>query len=233
MGYNSDFYNVSNDTEQWIRLTDGCYRNCWNCYAPIEKKVYDLPKIERNKVRFLDMNFIYAHNNPINLIKSLRDIKVNNKIVRYTFLCGLDFTLFSYELLRVMKSSRIGRFNNKGNFINGLTIAWDRKYKEVDKFELAIDMIVKAGYMKRNIQVFMLCNGKISFKECVNKLKILKKHRIQIADCWYDNQKRGSVIPKYWTNEECKVFGKLCRSHNIAIIQNMYDSMDCLYEEPA
>ena len=49
--YHSEFYNKCNDTEQWIRITDGCFRNCWNCYCPTEKKVYDLPEVIRNKVR--------------------------------------------------------------------------------------------------------------------------------------------------------------------------------------
>lgn len=217
------------ETEQWIRLTDGCYRNCWNCYAPQEKKCYDLPEIQRNKVRFLDMNFLYAHNNPIGLLNVLSKLKVNNKVVRYAFLCGLDFTLLTPEIVEACKKARIGRFNNKGNFINGFTIAWDRGFNEVNQFKDAISIITKAGYLNRNIACFMLCNGKVSYYECLNKLKVLKNMRVQIQDCWYNNQKRGSIKPIHWTDEECKSFGKLCRSHNIAIIQNQYDSMDVLY----
>jgi len=228
MKYNSEFYNKCDDKEQWIRITDGCYRNCWNCYAPVDKKVYALPKIERNIVRFLDMNFLYAHNNPIQFIDNLSKIKVNNRVVRYTFLCGLDFTLLTREFLVSCKKARVGRFNNKGNFINGLTIAWDRGYDELDLFNKAIDMIVDSGYKRSNIQVFMLCNGKVPYGECVKKLKILKEKRVQIADCWYDNQKRGEISPCYWSKEECLSFGKLCRAHNIAVIQNMYDSIDIL-----
>ncbi len=228
--YHSDFYNKCNSTEQWIRITDGCFRNCWNCYCPTEKKVYDLPEIIRNKVRFLDMNFLYAHPNPLKFIEDLPK-KVNGKVVRYTFLCGLDFTLFKKEIVDAMKKARIGRFNNKGNFINGISFAWDRNIKEKPLFLEAIKMLVEAGYLRRNIQILMLCNGKISFEECLEKLKILKQERIQIADCWYDNQKRGSIKSIYWTEEQCKTFGRLCRSQNIAVIQNQYDSMDILYEK--
>jgi len=227
--YKRDFYNKMDKEEQWIRLTDGCYRDCWNCYCPKDKLSYDLPKIERNKVRFLDMNFLYAHNNPQELLKQLPKIKVNNKVVRYTFLCGLDFTLLTPEIVELCKKARVGRFNNKGNFINGLTIAWDRSFDEYPYFIKSIKMMEKAGYLNRNIACFMLCNGKVSFKECIKKLKLMKLMRVQIQDCWYDNQKRGSIKPIHWTNDECKVFGKLCRSHNIAIIQNQYDSMDVLY----
>ena len=231
MKYNREFYNKTDDQEQWIRLSDGCYRNCWNCYCPKDKLSYDLPEIKRNKVRFLDMNFLYAHKDFIGVLKKLAKIKINGKVVRYTFLCGLDFTLLTSEIVDLCKKARVGRFNNKGNFINGLTIAWDRDLDEKELFVEAIKTIEEGGYLKRNIAVFMLTNGKISYKKCETKIKVLKDMRVQIQDCWFDNQKRGSIKPIYWTDIECKMFGKLCRAHNIAIIQNMYEALDILYGE--
>jgi hypothetical protein len=229
--YHREFHNRLNETEQWIRLSDGCFRSCWNCYCPKDKLSYDLPVIERNKVRFLDMNFLYAHNDPKGILTQLAKIKVNNKVVRYTFLCGLDFNLLTPEIIRLCKKARVGRFNNKGNWINGLTIAWDRGINEKDQIERVIIEMDISGYDRRNIACFMLCNGKISYSECLEKLKVLKELRVQIQDCWYDKQQRGSIKPIYWTDLECKNFGKLCRSHNIAIIQNQYDSMELLYKE--
>ena len=38
--YHSEFKNDLNDTEQHIRLSDGCFRDCWNCYAPTKKIWY-------------------------------------------------------------------------------------------------------------------------------------------------------------------------------------------------
>lgn len=227
--YHSEFYNKMDDREQWIRLSDGCFRSCWNCYAPKQKLSYDLPLIERRKVRFLDMNFLYAHSDPKGILEKLASIKVNRKVVHYTFLCGLDFTLLNDEIIKLCKKARIGRFNNKGNFINGLNIAWDRGINEKERLISSINSMIKAGYSRQGITCFMLCNGKVSFSECLQKLKVLKELRVQIQDCWYDNQKRGSIVPVYWTADECQVFGKLCRSHNIAVIQNQYDSMDLLY----
>ena len=226
--YHDEFYNVIKGDEQWIRLTDGCFRSCWNCYTPKEIKCYDLPKIERNKVRFLDQNFIYAHNNPLELIRSLPQ-KINGRVIRYTFLAGLDFTLFNCKLMEAMKKTRVGRFNNKGNYINGLSIAWDRSYKEKDQIDQAIEMMLGAGYSKRGIQVRMLCNGKITYKECLDKLKFLYSKRIMIDDCWFDNQKRGSIKPIYWTKEECKMFGDSCRANNMAVMQNQHKGLDRIY----
>jgi len=227
--YHDEFYNVCRDDEQWIRLTDGCYRNCWNCYCPKEKKCYKTPEIIRNKIVFLDMNFLYAHNNPLEEIKKLGRIKVNKKVVYYDFYCGLDFTLLTKELAEELKKARFGRFNNKRRYCNGLRIAWDRGLKEQHIFKIMINMLKTVGY--KQIQIFMLVNGKISFNECVEKLKILKELRIEIADCWYNNQKRGSIKAIYWKQWECDLFGKLCRSHNVAIKQKQYEAMDFLYNK--
>lgn len=185
--YHDEFYSVVRDEEHWIRLTDGCFRSCWNCYTPKEIKVYDLPEIQANKVRFLDQNFLHAHPAPLKLITSLPK-KLNGRVIRYMFYSGLDFTLFNQELLNAMKNSRVGRFNNKGNYINGLSIAWDRGIGEQEQISKAIDMIIKAGYSRRGIQVRMLCNGKIGFNECMEKLAILFKEKIMIDDCWFNNQ---------------------------------------------
>jgi len=225
--YHREFYNKLNETEQWIRLSDGCFRNCWNCYCPTDKLYYEVPEIKRNKVVILDMNFLYAHINPIETIELLGRIKVNKRVVYYDFQCGLDFTIITKEIIYALKKSRFGRFNNKRNYANGLRIAWDRSVAEKDKFIQAINWMKEAGY--KRIQIFMLVNGKVTFDECVEKLKILKDLRIEIGDCWYDNQRRGSVEPVYWTHDECVLFGKLCRSHNVAITQRQYEAMDYLY----
>lgn len=228
VNYHDEFYSVSRDGEHWIRLTDGCFRQCWNCYTPKEVKVYDLPVIRANKVRFLDQNFLYAHPNPLKLINNLPK-KLNGKVIRYMFYSGLDFTLFTQEILTAMKKARIGRFNNEGNFINGLSIAWDRGINEKEAIDKAIDMMLNAGYSKRGIQVRMLCNGHVSYYECMQKLSFLYSKRVMIDDCWFNNQKRGSVKPRYWTDEECKSFGESCRANNIAVMQNQHKGLDSIY----
>jgi len=223
--YHDEFYSVAKDGEHWIRLTDGCFRSCWNCYTPKDVKVYDLPEIKANKVRFLDQNFIHAHDNPLKLIQSLPK-KLNGKVIRYTFLAGLDFTLFNQEILDAMKKARVGRFNNAGNFINGLSIAWDRTYNERYMIDKAIDMMLQAGYSRRGIQIRMLCNGKISYEECMNKLNFLWQKKVMIDDCWFNNQKRGSVKPIYWAQEQCDMFGQCCRANNVAVMQNQHDAIN-------
>lgn len=225
VSYHDEFYSVAKEGEHWIRLTDGCFRSCWNCYTPKEIKVYDLPEIQANKVRFLDQNFIHAHPNPLKLIESLPK-KLDGKVIRYMFYSGLDFTIFSLPLLKAMKKARVGRFNDKGNFINGLSIAWDRGIEEKAQINHAIDTMLEAGYSRRGIQVRMLCNGIISYSECLDKLSFLYEKRVMIDDCWFNNQKRGSVKPIHWTAEECKMFGDSCRANNIAVMQNQHNGID-------
>ncbi len=228
--YRSDFYNEIRGDEQWIRLTDGCYRNCWNCLAPQQKIVYNLPDIKRNKVRFLDMNFLYAHHSPVGLLNILSKQRVNKKVVYYTFLCGLDFTLIEYEVANALKKARFGRFNNKGNFVNGLQLAWDRTADEEEKFKKCIEVLNTVGYRNRNIQVFMLCNGRVPYAECLCKLKVLSDLNIQVCDCWYDNQKRGSIEPMFsWTQAQCKLFGSICRAHNISVLQRQIEPLKILF----
>jgi len=227
--YHNEFYSVARDGEHWIRLTDGCFRQCWNCYTPKEYKVYDLPEIKANKVRFLDQNFLDAHPKPLELLQSLPN-KFEGKVIRYMFYSGLDFTLFNLPIIKAMKKARVGRFNNTGNFISGLSIAWDRGYNEFPMVEQAIDYMLEAGYSRRGIQIRMLCNGTVSFKECLSKLKLLYKRKVMIDDCWFDNQKRGSVKPIHWTAEECKAFGNSCRANNVAVMQNQHKGLDRLYE---
>ena len=226
--YYDEFYSVAKDGEHWIRLTDGCFRSCWNCYTPKEIKVYDLPEIKENKVRFLDQNFLHAHHNPIQLLDSLPR-KLNGRVIRYTFLAGLDFTLFTIPILEAMRKARVGRFNDKGNYINGLSIAWDRGYDEKDRLKMAIDMMLKVGYSRRGIQVRMLCNGKISYEECMKKLAFLYEQKVMIDDCWYNNQKRGSAKPIYWTQKEIDDFGESCRPNNVAVMQNMHKGLNRIY----
>ena len=219
--YHKEFINKIGGSEQHIRLSDGCYRDCWNCYAPKEKVWYKLPEIVRNNVVFYDMNFLWAYPNPLETIKKLGEIKVNGKVVYYDFWCGIDFTLLTSEIAKALKESRFGRFNNKRSYARGLRIAWDRSLKEQEQFIKAIEMLDEAGYNRINHQVFMLTNGKIGFNECRRKLQVLMYQHLQVCDCWYDMQKRGKVDPLFsWTAEQCKIFGGLCRDHNIIISGN-------------
>ena len=210
------------DTEQWIRLTDGCFRDCWNCYAPKRIRVYDLPKIVRNKVIFLDMNFLHAHPDPNRILEILSKIRVNGKVVYYDFMSGLDYTLIDQETADLCKKARIGHFNNKRKYSYGLRIAWDRGITEQYEIKKCFKILLKAGYNLNFCHAYILGNGLIPFSECKKKMQILLRWGVGVRDMYFDNQLRGKVKPIHWKKHELKEFGKLSRGHNHLILYGIY-----------
>jgi len=170
--YNSKPYNKFDKVEQWIRITDGCPNDCPFCYCPIEIKTYEIPKIVRNEVEILDMN-ILANPNVVSIFHKLRNIKVNNKVVYYNFTCGFDYRYVNEDIARRIKSLRVKK----------VRIAWDWFYKDQFEIKKAIDCFLKAGYRKKQIMVFMICNWKIPYEICCKKLDLLKiwEFKFQIA----------------------------------------------------
>jgi len=201
--YCSEAYNKFNDTEQWIRITDGCPNNCPYCYCPTEIKTYDIPEIVRNDVKIMDMNLL-ANPNALNIITELGSRKVNNKVVYYDLVCGID-----YRFLNMKKAIALTHLRLKK-----IRFAWDWYYKDQYKILDTIKLLKKVGFKKKQMMVFMICNWKIPYEECCKKLDLLKVWGVQVADCYYNNQTFPNVIPIGWTDQENKDFRHKCRKHN-------------------
>jgi len=201
--YHSEPYNKFDDTEQWIRITDGCPNNCPYCYAPQELKIYPIPEIVRNQVKIMDMNLL-AQPKAIDIIEELGSKKVNNKIVYYELVCGIDYRFITKQIADILKVAR---------FIN-IRLAWDWFYKDQMKIKDSINMLLKAGYRNKDIMIFMICNWKISYKECCNKLDLCKIWNVQVSDCWFNNQTAPNIVPEHWNAKEIKEFRSKCRKHN-------------------
>lgn len=207
MKYHKEFYNKCNEKEQWIRLSDGCYRDCEFCYCPKEKLHYPIPKIERNHVKIMDMNFLYAYPNVKEIIKELGSQKVNNKVVYYELICGIDWRLLDEETIHLLK---VNRFKN-------IRLAWDNEFKEQRIIKKAIDKIKKGGFRNADISVFVLTNWKIPFEDCCKKLDLLKIWGVKINECWFDNQTSPNIKPIHWHSIEIVEFRRRCRKHNIMV----------------
>lgn len=211
--YSRGSYNVSNDDEQWIRLSEGCPNRCSYCAESWENGAepiyYEIPEIVCNRVNILDMNLIYKPKS-LEIIKELGQLRVNNKIIKYSLQCGVDWRHLTQELASALKRSR---------FIE-MRLAWDYGYEHAYKIKDALNKLIFAGYNPTTIQVFMICNWKTSYQECCMKLDTLKIWNVQVSDCWFDNQKKGKVEPRYWNKDQIQEFGKLCRDHNIMIRGN-------------
>ena len=201
--YSTGPYNKMNDTEQWIRLSQGCPNNCDFCYEPPQRIVFPVPVIERNLIKIMDMNFI-SQQCVISRIRYLGTRKVNKKVVYYELVCGIDYRYMYYEVAEALKKAR---------FIK-IRLAWDFDYKDQFKIRNVIKMLTKVGYRPRDLTIFMICNWKISYEECLQKLYLCAIWSVKVADCYFDGQISPNIEPIGWTSDQIKDFRKRVRKHN-------------------
>jgi len=201
-------YNKVDDTEQWIRISEGCPNNCPYCRETKEcgtEPIYlfPIPQIVRNKVKIMDMNLMYKPS-CIDILNNLGFQRVNNKVVYYELICGIDYRYMTIEKAKALK---INRFKN-------IRLAWDYSLYYQMKIKDCINMLFKAGYRAKTISCFILCNWLIPYEECLRKLDLLKIWNIKVNDCWFDNQLSPNIEPIHWTKDQIKDYRSKCRKHN-------------------
>lgn len=200
--YSFGAYNKVNDEEQWIRLTEGCPNQCPFCAEPKDQKVFPIPEIVRNQVKIIDMNLI-AKYEAIDILQALPN-KVNKKQVYYELICGIDYRYLTEILAKYLFAK---------HFINP-RIAWDFGLDQQYKIKDTIDLLSDVGYAHKQIMVFILCNWKTSYEDCLVKLDLCKVWNVKVGDCYFDNQLSPNIKPIYWTSEQIKDFRHKCRKHN-------------------
>ena len=189
---------------QVIRITEGCPNNCPYCYEPKKVTIYDIPTIIRNNVRIIDMNLLSKRNKAKEIIKDLGLKRVNNKVVYYELVCGIDYRFMDQEFADLLKQNR---------FIK-IRLAWDWEYTEQRRIKNTINLLKKAGYKSKNINIFMICNWLIPFEQNCNKLDLCKVWSVKAVDCYFDNQLSPNILPIYWKAEQIKTFRRMVRKHN-------------------
>jgi hypothetical protein len=200
-------YNKFNDTEQWIRISEGCPNGCPFCYEPHEEKVFGIPEIVRNDVKIMDMNLL-SKSNAIEIIHELGKRRVGGKVVNYELICGIDWRFLTPELARTLKEARFKR----------IRLAWDFGYGQQFKIKDAIETLLKAGYKRKEIMVFMICNWEITEQECLKKLDLCKVWGVKVGDCWFDGQTSPNIKPIGWTADKIKEFRGKVRKHNQLVL---------------
>ena len=204
MKYNYGPYNKFNDTEQWIRITEGCPWKHPYCYEPQEFKVFPIPEIVRNDVKIIDMNLL-CKSEALNIIDYLGRQRVNNKVVYYQLVCGVDFRFLTQDIADLLHKARFSK----------IRFAWDFGFEDQIKIKDTIIKLRRAGYTgNADIMVFMICNWETSYETSLAKLDLLKVWGVQVSDCWFDNQVSPNIEPIKWTMEQIKDFRKRCRKHN-------------------
>lgn len=204
-------YNKYNDSQQYIRISEGCPNQCPYCHEPSEFKVFGIPEIVRNDVKVMDMNLL-CKPEAEGILGDLADIRVNGKVVYFDFICGFDYRFMTPKLAKLIKKARVQK----------VRLAWDWFYKDQYAIKEAIDCLLKAGYRGREIMLFMICNWRIPFEECCRKLDLMKVWGVEVSDCYFDNQTHPGVVPLHWTDQENKEFRRKCRKHN-QLVYNRYD----------
>lgn len=200
-------YNKFNDREQWIRITEGCPHNCPFCYEPTKIKIFGIPEIVRNLVKIMDMNLL-AKKEALDIIRELGEKRVHGKVVRYELICGIDHRFLTQEMANALKQSRFQRPR----------IAWDWSYEDQFQIKDAIEYLVKAGYKRNEIMLFMICNWRISYKENCKKLDLCKVWNVKVCDCYFDGQTSPNIIPMFWKAKEIKQFRMKVRKHNQLVL---------------
>ncbi|KYK22354.1 hypothetical protein AYK24_08400 [Thermoplasmatales archaeon SG8-52-4] len=224
INYSYGKYNKIIGDLQKIRITQGCPNNCPYCYEPTNFEYYIdvIDEIEKNKVIISDMNLLSKPKAKM-ILKKLIDKRINNKVVYYELECGIDFRFLDPETSVLLYKGRFGNFKKSGKWRKNIKMAWDWGYKDKTRILDAINHLKKAGFKSDEISIFMLCNWKIPYKECIEKLDLLKVLGVLVNDCWFDNQSPPKIIPEYWTYKQIKSFRNKCRKHNQLILFRGYD----------
>ena len=204
--YSKGEYNKIKDGEQWIRLSEGCPNKCLFCRESWENptpKVFEIPEIKTNNVKILDMNLL-SHIEALEIIKELGRRRINNKVIYYELLCGIDYRFLTQDLATALKQAR---FKN-------IRLAWDHEFTLQKKIKEKTRLLIMAGYDPQLITIFMICNWRVSYKDNLRKLDLCKIWGFKAADCYFDNQLSPNIKPVFWKEEEIKDFRRRVRKHN-------------------
>ncbi len=211
MKYAKGPYNNYNEEEQWIRINEGCLNNCEFCRETKENGYYnnflDVPEIIRNKVKIMDMNFVW-NLHCIDILNEFGNKRVNKKVVYYELICGIDWRLMNQDIANALNDNR---FKN-------IRFAWDHTLKHQIKIKDCLNILLKAGYKAKSLSCFIICDWKISYEDCLKKLDLLKIWNVKFNDCWFDNTTSPNFQCNYWNLEQCKEFRRKCRKHNQMVL---------------
>jgi len=164
---------------------------------------FGIPQIVRNDVHIMDMNLL-SFPQATGAIWQLGLKRVDNKVIKYTLVCGLDYRFLTKEIATYLRGSRF----------YDIRIAWDWWYADQFRLKKAIRLLESAGFKPKDLQVFMICNWEVPYSECIRKLDLTKYWNIQVVDCYFDGQTAPDIEPIGWTKDEIVDFRAKVRKHN-------------------
>jgi len=215
----------------------GCFRKCKFCgvwkiepkkqYKEISELVKEIQTVGKNQVIFFDNNFL-DHPDIENLLETLAELRVNKRPVTYECQSGFDGRI-------MLKNQNLPKMLKKARFRN-IKIAWDGLIKEKNKIEKQLSLLEEAGFIIKDVSVFMIYNYDIPYEKMIEKIVACQEWKVQINDCRYrplnslNDQykphmyKNGQTSDDYhiheeagWTDRKIRDFRKSVREHNIGI----------------
>lgn len=223
---------------QIVHSSRGCFRKCSFCGTWIiepkfesRKEIYPLIKdsIKKGLINlvFYDNNLFY---NPDmeNILKELIELK-KHKIT------GWCESQSGFDGRFLVKKPHLATLLKKAGF-RSPRIAWDWGYDQWPKIKKQIQVLIDAGYSRKNITVFMIYNWDLDFEEMEKKRIKCWEWGVQISDCrnrpldqLHDHYKplrdqnsgEDYYIHPSWTDAEVKQFRKSVRKQNICNRQNL------------
>ena len=226
---------------QVIHTTRSCIRRCNFCGTYIidgpEFTYKNTQEIEReifkNKITFYDNNLL-ANPNIKHILNMLANKKVNGRVIRQVeSKSGFDARLLTKDHEETIamggnEKDTLAFLLKKARFICP-RIAWDNWLSEEQVVKKAIELLIKSGYERKNIVVFMIYNYDLPFSKMEYKRKQCANWGVQISDCRfrplnaiYDNYNprksqtsNDYYIHSNWSDNLIKEFRRRVRGQNI------------------
>jgi len=217
---------------QIIHSSRGCPRQCdfcgtWKIEPSFVSKRSIKDEITKKKIVFYDNNLL-MNRNIDNILDELIELKKSGEIKWCESQSGFDGRI-------LLKKPELANKIKQAGF-RSPRIAWDSSFEEANIVKKQIDILLKAGYHRKQIFVFMIYNWEIGFAEMEKKRIKCYRWRVQIADCRnrpldrtndnYDPRayKRGQTEKDYhihkeagWTDSLVRQFRKNIRRQNICV----------------
>ena len=233
-------YDLVDVDYQIIHTSRGCIRQCgfcgtyiiepdWRCKKSIKEEIlknqenlYDKKKMNLKKIIFYDNNLL-ANEHIENILDDLIELKKEKKITYVESQSGFDGRI-------LMKKPHLAEKLKKAGFKNP-KIAWDHRMRDAPKIKKQIDLLIDAGFVAKEISIFMIYNYEIPYEEMEEKRQKCAEWKVQITDCRYrplnaedDNYssyKREQGPKDYhihtgsgWTDAKVRKFRRNIRRHN-------------------
>jgi len=215
---------------QVIHATRGCSRRCmfcgtWKIEPKFEAKGSLLPEIIKRKLVFYDNNLL-CHPEIESILGELIELRRKRKILWCEAQSGFDGRV-------LLDKPHLGKMIRQAGF-RSPRIAWDWAYDERKSIRKQLDILLRAGYSSKEIEVFFLYDWDIPFDEMEKKRIQCYRWGVQIADCRfrpldqtldeYNARIRGQTNAEYhihraagWTDDLVKQYRMNVRRTNICV----------------